>query len=149
VNRDDVIAALQPDEPDYPGLARFLGADATPVLLELVRGENMEFASKAASLAGFLRPEVGGPLLAQAAVHLSPTVRVAAAASLERQPQAAAELGGKLLTDSDVGVRKSTLQSLRSVHVPELQRHVEALAATEQVAELRRLAIEVAQQLHK
>lgn len=147
MNRDDVIRALQPDEPDYPAAARHLGAEAAPILAELAEGGDVELASKAASLAGFLTADAARPVLRRGAGHEDPVVRAAAAASLGRQPELVNELGGQLLTDPDVGVRKWTLRSLQA-HRPEgFRDQVAALASTEQVPALRELAAEIAPQL--
>lgn len=147
VGRDDVISALQPDEPNYAVIARQLGADATPILTELAEADDVGLASKAASLARFLTPGSARAVLQRAAVHQDPVVRVAAAASLGRQPELADELTAQLLTDPDFGVRKWTLRSLQVLRPRGWRDQVEQLASTEQVPVLQELAREVAQQL--
>jgi HEAT repeat protein len=147
MDRADVISALQPDEPDYAAAAQHLGPQAAPILAELAAGDDLELASKAASLAGFLSSDAARPVLQRAASHADPSVRVAAAASLERQPQLVNELGSGLLDDSDTGVRKWTLRSLQA-HRPEgFRDQVSAVASTDEVSAVRALAAEVASQL--
>ncbi|MFC7649429.1 hypothetical protein ACFQX6_60355 [Streptosporangium lutulentum] len=94
VNREDVLSALRPDEPNYPDAAQHLGAEAAPILAELVQADDVELAAKAASLAGFLSSESARAALERAAIHQDPVVRVAAAASLQRHPKLAGELIG-------------------------------------------------------
>jgi hypothetical protein len=147
VTTDEVIGALQPDEPNYPAAAQHLGADAAPILAELAAGDDVELAAKAASLAGFLTPDAARPVLQRGASHDDPVVRSAAAASLERQPELVDELSGQLLTDPDVGVRKWTLRSLQAHRPQGFRDQVAELATTEQVPALRELAAEIAQQL--
>ena len=147
VTTEDVLRALRPDEPRYSTAARRLGDEAAPVLSELVRGADVEFAAKAASLAGFLSADAALPVLAQALAHADPAVRIAAAAALGRQPDLAADLTGQLLRDRDVGVRKWTLRSLATTQPPGLRSHVERLAAEEPVPAVRDLAGQVVDRL--
>jgi hypothetical protein len=72
--------------------------------------------SPTASLARFLTPDSARAVLQRAATHQDRVVRVAAAASLERQPELVDELMGPLLTDPDLGVRKWMLRSLEVLH---------------------------------
>jgi hypothetical protein len=147
VSRDDVVAALRPDELDYDAAAERLGADSAPILAELAGGDDLELASKAASLAGFLDAGVAREILVSAAAHPDPVVRVAAAASLLRQPALVPELAAQLLADTDIGVRKWTLQSLQVARPPGLKAQVEELAGAESVPALRELARQVANHL--
>ena len=147
VSKDDVIQALQVDEPDYPAVARHLGADAAPILAELAEGDEVELASKAASLAGFLTTDAARPVLQRGATNKIAAVRSAAAGALERQPELVNELSSQLLVDADAGVRKWTLRSLQARRPEGFRDQVRALASTEQVPALRQLADEVAEQL--
>jgi HEAT repeat protein len=147
VTRDEVISALQPDEPNYPAAAQHLGAEAAPILAELAEGDDVELATKAASLAGFLTAEAARPVLRRGVGHDDPAVRSAAAASLARQPELVDELSSQLLTDPDIGVRKWTLRSLQARRPKGFRDQVAELASKEQVPALRELAGEVARQL--
>ncbi|MGW0584141.1 HEAT repeat domain-containing protein [Streptomyces sp. NPDC002920] len=128
-------------------MALQLGPEAAPFLEEIVAGEDVRLAPRAATVAAFLPADSSRAVLQGAAAHPDPRVRVAAAASLERQPEVAEELMGRLLTDPDLGVRKWTLRSLQVLAPVGYRDRVENLAATEQAPFLRELAREVAQQL--
>ncbi|MDX3534325.1 HEAT repeat domain-containing protein [Streptomyces sp. MB09-01] len=147
IARDDIISALLPDEPNYEAAAQYLGPEEAPVLADLAESDNVGLASKAASMARFLPADSARAILQRAAAHHDPVVRVAAAASLERQPELAEELAGQLLADPDAGVRKWTLRSLQAVRLAGWRNQVKALAATEQVPFLQELAREVLRQL--
>lgn len=146
-DREGVVKALQPDEIDYPTVARLLGSEPVEPLAELVEDDNVELASKAASLAGFLTTESARDALLRAALHRDPRVRVAAAASVGRHPQLADALIDSLLTDPDPGVRKWTLLSLQSLMISGLRGRIEGLVATEPIPALQELARETAQRL--
>jgi hypothetical protein len=143
VSRDDVLSALRPDEPDYAAAASRLGAEAAPILAELAAGDNLEFASKAAALAGFLDIDAARSVLMSAARHPNPIVRVAAAAALEHKQTLVGELAASLLADPDAGVRKWTLRSLGTVRPTGLEDQIRTVALDDPVPALRELANEV------
>jgi hypothetical protein len=147
VDRELVVNALRPDEPRYAAMAQLLGDDAAPVLAELAEGEDAAFASKAAALASYLSPDSARLVLQRAVRHQDPVVRVAAAAALERQPELVDEMMGRVLTDSDLGVRKWALRSVQVLKPRGWRAQVEALASAEELPVLRELAREVVQQL--
>ncbi|WP_331732715.1 HEAT repeat domain-containing protein (plasmid) [Streptomyces avidinii] len=147
LNKGDVIKALQSEEPDYPAVAASLGSQATPLLEEIAAEHDVGLASKATTVAGLLSVGSARVVLQRAALHQDPVVRIAAAASLERQPELANELMGQLLSDPDMGVRKWTLRSLKTLTPRGYRKQVEAMASTEEEPFLRDLAEEVAQQL--
>jgi HEAT repeat protein len=143
VSKHDVLGALLPDEPDYAAAASWLGPDAASILVELAQGDDVEFASKATSLAGFMNAEVARQVLVSAARHPDPIVRVAAAAALSQQPALISELAAPLLADADAGVRKWILRSLRTVGPTGLEDQIQALARDDPIPALRELASEV------
>jgi hypothetical protein len=145
-SKDQVIAYLRPDEPDYAAAAASLGADVAPVLEELVAGD-VRLASKAASLAGFVAAETARPALTVALSHPSPIVRTAAAASLERHAGLAAELARPLLIDPDASVRKRALRAVETAQPAGYRDAVRARVAEEPIPALRELAERVASQL--
>jgi len=140
VTRDQVLAALYPDEPDYEEAARRLGPDAAPLLLELVEGDDLGLASKAASLAGLLGTNRSVEVVAAAARSPQPVLRVAAAAALSNVPNVPSDLAETLLVDSDAGVRKWALRSLETARPAGLKGRVRAMAASDPEEELRNLA---------
>ena len=133
----DVTAALASDEPDYIEIARTLGVEAAPFLRELAAGEDPMYAARAVSLASFLPVEVAVPVVASAAAHPQPAVRVAAAAALGALGDAAHEPAEALLADPDVGVRSWTLRSLERTGVGALRTQLATVAASDPVPELR------------
>jgi hypothetical protein len=144
---EQVLAGLYPDEPDYEQTARRLGPDAIPFLLELVQGDDLELASKAASLAGSLSTNRSVEVLTAAAHRPDPVVRVAAAASLRTLPDIPHDLADSLLTDSDAGVRKLALSSIEVARPVGLKDRVRAMAASDPEEALRVLAGQVERQL--
>jgi hypothetical protein len=140
VTREQVLAALHPDEPDYEEAARRLGPDATPFLLELVEGDDLGLASKAASLAGSLGTNRSVEVVAAAARSPEPVLRVAAAAALRNVPNVPSDLTESLLVDGDAGVRKWALRSLETARPAGLKDRVRAMAASDPEEALRNLA---------
>ena len=126
---EDVRAYLDPDEPSYAEAAA-LGAEAIPALQELVNSSDHMLAAKATYLAGMIPVPESAEILAQAAQNTDPVVRVAAAAALgDRSDVAAAdEILLPLLADSDGGVRKAAINSVRPDAGEEVVAKVEAIA---------------------
>ena len=146
---DDVIVSwLSSEEPDYPAAAQVLGPEAGAPLAEIVASGDIAMASKASTLAGFLAPEVARPVLFAGSKHRSAIVRVAVAGSLSRQPSLAPELGGRLLRDSDAGVRKWALIAIRDSSARSLVAEVGAAARSDPEPALRQLASEVEHRLN-
>lgn len=147
VSRDEIVAVLRQDEPDYASAGAAFGAEAAPVLVDLVAGADLELASKAASMAAYLGPDAARPVLSTAADHASTVVRATAAASLASHPALAGELASALLEDADANVRNWTLRALESTKPPGFKEKVQTLIADESLPALRNLAASVAQQL--
>jgi hypothetical protein len=108
-----VRAYLEPEEPDYQAAASALGAEALPVLERLVRDADPLLASKAAYLASMIPGERAERVLEQAARSDHPTVRVAAAAGIQRRPDVSDDLANALAADPDPGVRKVAAKATR------------------------------------
>lgn len=144
---EELIRILHQDELQYPYVASALGPEAVRTLEEVVSGDDAVLAARAAALGGYLTADSARTVLQRAVVHHDPVVRVAAAASLERQPSLASGIMRDLLRDSDPGVRKWALRSLRVLRPSGYRDQVKDLAAAEQIPFLRDLAHEVAQQL--
>lgn len=144
VTMKDVREFLDPEEPDY-AMASQLGTDALPYLTDLVKGDDVQLASKAAYLAGLIGGPKGVAVLATAAASASPTVRVAAAASIQHAGQVAAatKVTKTLLADHDDGVRKQALRSAASGAIAGVESSVQGLADGDPNERLRGLAAEV------
>jgi hypothetical protein len=112
---------LEPEEPNYAAAAAALGADALPVLMALVQGDDALLASKAAYLAALLNDQSAGSVLEAAARSPHRTVRVAAAAGLQKRPEISDEVAAELMTDRDPGVRKVATKATRSRMTPGLR----------------------------
>jgi hypothetical protein len=137
---EQVRAALEPEEPNYSRAAA-LGPEALPFLEQLVHGPNPMLASKATYLASVIHPDQAVGLIARAAAHAHPVVRVAAAAAARNL--AALVAGGvlrRLVEDHDRGVRQVALQSVHKDTTPEVRSAVAALSETEPDPAIRTLS---------
>ena len=130
VTEEQVRAHLEPEEPNYAAAAQ-LGPDALPVLEQLVRTADPLLASKAAYLASMIPDRRATKVLEAAAQSDEPTVRVAAAAGLQKMPAVGDDVAMDLIADEDPGVRKVALKSVRGKMTPELRARVEDRAASE------------------
>lgn len=111
VSKKQVLAYLEPDEPDYASAAE-LGADVLPILDELLDDERPGIAAKAASLAGMVGGDKAVAVLQKAGESADPVVRVAAAgASSSLSATQAAKVLTPLVQDQDVGVQKTALNA--------------------------------------
>ena len=141
VTMQDVLARIDPDEIDYPAAAAELGADALPLLEELVQGGDPMLASKAAYLASVISETGSARVVERAAQHPDPRVRVAAAAGLRNLPERDAEPEvDRLLDDDDVGVRKVALESAAAFDSPAMTRRVQRRAEEDPEPAIRELA---------
>lgn len=104
VTLQDVVNQLDREEPDY-AQAALLGPDALPFVRELIQGEDVALASKAAYLAGYISGNESLETLEMAARHPDPVVRVAAAASARNVHGLSSTLVNTFLEDADPGVR--------------------------------------------
>lgn len=112
VTREELLAALEPDEVDYARLVQYFGQDALPILQELISGVRPDIAAKATSLAGL----IDGPdrLAALELASRSPhdVVRVAAAsAAASVSTEEAERLVPDMLQDEDASVRKLAIRA--------------------------------------
>lgn len=124
----DVLAALAPDEPDYPTAAA-LGPEALPQLAHLAAGEDTLLASKAVYLTGLIGGADGLNVIMQAVRSPRIPLRLAAAATLPHlDPDAADTVARSLVTDVDPGVQRVTLTSLPARVSAALREQVGGLA---------------------
>jgi len=138
VSMKQVRAYLDCEEPDYPAAAEALGSGAAPHLARLVEEADPLLASKAAYLASLIGTEKAAGVVAAAAQHVDPTVRIASAAGARNLDAARAEpaLEG-LLDDTDPGVRKAALNAVGVSAGESLQARVEAMLRDETDRSLR------------
>ena len=128
ITMQDVRVHLDPDEVDYSG-ARRLGPDALPFLMALVRGGDLNLASKAAYLASLIKSDQSAAVLEVAAASPEAVMRVAAASGLRNLSDAdAARVLDRVSNDPDVGVRKVALESVARFKSPELAARVQRIA---------------------
>ena len=111
VTREQVLAQLYPDEPDYEGAAQ-LGPEALPHLMQLIEEGDPDLASKATSLASVIDAAESIEAVDKAARSPDPVIRVVAAAALGNLSEMPDPLAQGMLNDEDVGVRKLALRSL-------------------------------------
>ena len=111
---DQLIAYLQQEETNYAEAAK-LGDAAMPLLKEIIKGSDERMASKATSLAGMINSDQKTDALTEAAKHPSVVVRVAAAAAAaELNSDQAEKVLQHLIDDTDIGVSKYTLKSIKA-----------------------------------
>ncbi|NES82741.1 MAG: HEAT repeat domain-containing protein [Moorea sp. SIO2B7] len=120
--KEEIIARLQLDEPNYASSAKVFGAEALPILAELVSSEDEKLASRATSLAGFINAPGSREIIELAAQSSNPVIRVSAAGALRRLSTPTFEnlppqILSSLLDDNDVSVRKLALRAVE-VHRP-------------------------------
>jgi HEAT repeat protein len=114
VTMEQVLNHLDREEPDYRRAAQ-LGPEALPHLRVLLQGDDVARATKAASLAGIIAASDSVDVLELAAADTRPTVRVAAAAATSHlEPPEANRVLAALVADTDAGVRKVALRSMRA-----------------------------------
>ena len=129
VTMEEVRAAVEPDEPDYPGAAARLGAAALPFLAELIRGDDPSLASKAASLAGIIDGTESLEVLSEAGRSPQVVVRIAASAAIgQLKDLPITDLLISLLEDENPYVRKVALDSAGSVRAMGAARKIRSLA---------------------
>jgi HEAT repeat protein len=143
---EQVVKQLSRDEPQYERAAQ-LGPEALPHLIALIQGEDLNLATKAASLAGNIDAAQSAAVLELAARHPEPVVRVAAAASARKLPDMPTSLALMLLNDPDAGVRKWALRSLEVHHPAGIRERVQEIMTTDPDAGLRERAKEVIDEL--
>ncbi|MEO5819723.1 MAG: HEAT repeat domain-containing protein [Vicinamibacteraceae bacterium] len=120
MSRDDVLALLDSEEPDYRAAALAVGGEAFDALSAMVEEADVSVASRAASLAATVAasspvdPQTVA-VLASAAGHADPSVRAAAALGASRIGAAARSVTTSCLADADAGVR---LIAFRGLSVP-------------------------------
>jgi HEAT repeat protein len=146
VTREQILAQLYPDEPDYEGAAQ-LGPEALPHLMQLVEEGDPDLASKATSLASVIDAAESAEVVDTAARSPDPVIRVAAAAALGNLSDMPGPLAQSMLNDEDVGVRKLALRSLEKQHPAGFKQRAQQMAANDPNPVLREHAARVAEEL--
>jgi HEAT repeat protein len=147
VTMSDVLAEIDKDEPDYPEAAAKLGAEALPLLQQIVEADDPMRASKAAYLAALIGGPDAAPVLERAAAHGDARVRVAAAHALGTDAGAPPALLERLLDDEDAGVRKVALRSAGDRKATHLKAKINAMAKSDPEAFVRSLAKDAAKRV--
>ena len=121
MSKELVISALIADEPNYQKAAN-LGPVALPILEELARGEDLDIASRAASLAGGSRMRARRPSAqdSDAPARAPDPAAVVEAARSSRFPESEKILL-HLLEDSDVGATAGGRGSTEPSHALAMQ----------------------------
>jgi HEAT repeat protein len=115
VTKDRVLAVLYPDEPNYSEAAK-LGPDALLHLANLVKGDDISLAAKAASLASHIQDEGSVDVLRSAAQSKHRLVRVAAAVGSQNlRVKGVNSILELLLDDGDESIRKHAVKSLNII----------------------------------
>ena len=146
VTREQVLAQLYPDEPDYEGAAQ-LGPEALPHLMQLIEEGDPDLASKATSLASVIDAAESIEAVDKAARSPDPVIRVAAAAALGNLSEMPDPLAQGMLNDEDVGVRKLALRSLERQQPAGFKQKAQQMAANDPNPVLREHAARVAEEL--
>src|SRR5215207_6666628 len=118
VTKEQVIVERDTDELDYQALARMFGAEAIPVLRAIVNEDDPMRSSKATYLASMIAGDEGDAIVAEAAQHSNPVVRVAAAGAARDLANPSEAVLSTLLAHNDAGVRKLSLRSIADKAVP-------------------------------
>lgn len=130
VTRDQVLALLESDEPDFTQ-AEGWGPDAAVLVEEFARSEDPYLASGAVYLAGLIPCDRSFSILAEAARHPEIETRIAAAEATRQlalrgatpaQLSAAEPVLSMLLDDRDAGVRRTAQRAadqIRRAEPPE------------------------------
>lgn len=146
VTREQVLAQLYPDEPDYEGAAQ-LGPEALPHLMQLIEEGDPDLASKATSLASVIDAAESIEAVDKAARSPDPVIRVAAAAALGNLSEMPDPLAQGMLNDEDVGVRKLALRSLERQQPAGFKQKAQQMAANDPNPVLREHAARIAEEL--
>ena len=118
VDMEQVKAALEREEPDYPGAVASLGTDALPHLERIITGDQTGLAAKAAYLAGLIGTDQCIPAMNKAAASGQAVVRMAAAAAARHMPEEYRDsLVLQLVDDADAGVQKVAMKSAPAMAV--------------------------------
>lgn len=141
VDMEQVRAALEPEEPNYPRAAKTLGVEALPHLETIITGDHTGLAAKAAYLAGLIGTDACLPAMKKAASSGQAVVRIAAAATARHLPdQYRSDMVVQLVDDGDPGVQKTALASAPAAMADALASRVQARAKAAPAAKSKKKA---------
>jgi HEAT repeat protein len=142
-NMNEVLAYLEPDEPNYARAAK-LGQDALPFLKEIIDKQDVMLASKAAYLVSLIKSDESISILEYAARKKDATIRVAVASGIRNISEKDANiLLDKFIEDKDIGVRKVTLKSVAKFKSISIISKVQKLLESDPEPSIRKLASNV------
>jgi hypothetical protein len=128
IDVEQVKAALNPEEPNYPKAAKALGPDALPHLEKIIGGSDTLLAAKATYLAGIIGGEKSVPAVEKAARSSQATIRIAAAAAAAHLPAEHSDtVLAQLVDDADAGVQKVAVYSAPETMSDRLRARVNVL----------------------
>ena len=138
---EKIIDYLRQEETNYSEAAK-LGEAALPILNSIVLGSDEMLASKATYMAAMINSPHKGEVVANAARHSSPIVRVAAAnAAADIQPAAAEKVLTALIGDDDIGVTKYALKSVRTKNLgAKFSRQIKSISTKHQDEAIKTMA---------
>ncbi len=147
--KEELIKMINLDEPDYPSIVASLTKDDVPILIELSKDPNPAIATKAISCLGQMNTENALTGVQAAAAHANPVYRVAAAHALRHMSKlpAGVDLLGKMLDDTDIGVKKFALKSVEQANISSLRAKVQTLNANEPNEGIKALSHSILQKL--
>ena len=147
VTMNDVLAYLEPDEPNYAQAAK-LGPDALPYLKEIIDKPDVMLASKAAYLVSLIKSDKSISILEHAARNKEPIVRIAVASGIRNISERDANIFlDKFIEDKDVGVRKVTLKSVAKFKSDLITSKVQKLHESDPEPFIRELASNVIEKM--
>lgn len=115
VTKEQVLAVLYPDEPNYNEAAK-LGPEALPHLDNLVKGDDPHLAAKATSLASHIQYKESMDVLRSAAQSKQAVVRLAAAVgSRNLKVTGIDSILESMVNDRDDSIRKYAMKSLNII----------------------------------
>ena len=107
------LSAIEPDDGTYSGI----GPSEIPFLEELLQDKEVWMASRAVFALSRVSDAKAVTLLSRTVADPRPEVRVAVAASVSNlKPKDANNILLKLLTDTELGVRKFAVQAVSGAH---------------------------------
>src|SRR5262245_49120973 len=139
VTMNQVRAALTPEEPDY-NQAATLGPEALPYLRTLVQEAEPMLASKATYLASLIEHPDAVAVVRDAAQSNKSVEKVAAAAAAANlSSEEASDIIASLITDPDIGVRKTAIKAVPPDATDRVQAALTRVSDSDSHPELRSL----------
>jgi hypothetical protein len=148
VSFEAVEAALSVDEPNYPLIAKALGAEALPHLVRLANGPDTRIGSRAVALAAHIDGPGSFSIVEAASRNTAERVRLAAAGAAPRLAlDDAGTVLDRLLQDGGEDVRHAALDAVQTWKndklLEKLRPRIDAMSANDPEAWVRDRAVEV------